>query len=128
MEKGLILCDTNIIIEFYKGNDEIVEKLKGIGIEKIAISAITLGELIFGALNNKELSSILKDSKSLNIIPINQSISNRFLGLMQKFSLSHKLAIPDALIAATAIENNFEFFTLNVKDFRFIKDLRLFEV
>ncbi len=62
MEKKLILCDTNIIIEFYKGNQAIVEKLRKIGIDNILISSITLAELVFGALNKMELNTILKDS------------------------------------------------------------------
>lgn len=37
----------------------------------------------------------------------------------------HKLALPDALIAATALEHDFNLLTLNWKDFRFITGLRL---
>jgi predicted nucleic acid-binding protein len=35
------------------------------------------------------------------------------------------LQIPDALIAATALETNSELLTLNVKDFQFISGLSL---
>ncbi len=28
MEKRLVICDTNIFVEFYKNNQEIVENLK----------------------------------------------------------------------------------------------------
>ncbi|MBK7896587.1 MAG: PIN domain-containing protein [Anaerolineaceae bacterium] len=45
---------------------------------------------------------------------------------METYSLSHKLSIPDALIAATALVHNLELFTLNIKDFRFIPGLTLF--
>ena len=54
----MILCDTNIFIEFYKNNAEIIEKLNDIGTENIALSAATFGELLFGALNNSELKKI----------------------------------------------------------------------
>lgn len=37
----MILCDTNILIEFYKGNADIVKALQQIGQPNIAISAIT---------------------------------------------------------------------------------------
>jgi predicted nucleic acid-binding protein len=43
-----------------------------------------------------------------------------------KYCLSHKLGLADALIAATAIIHNLELYTLNVKDFVFIPQLRLF--
>lgn len=42
-------------------------------------------------------------------------------------ALSHRLAIPDGFIAATAIENDVELFTLNKKDFRFIEGLKLYQ-
>jgi len=37
----MILCDTNILIEFYKNNPSIVQELRKIGQNLIAISAIT---------------------------------------------------------------------------------------
>ena len=62
MEKKLIiLCDTNIIIEFYKENPAIVKNLINIGQNNIAISIITAGELLHGALNKKELQRIKKE-------------------------------------------------------------------
>lgn len=123
----LVLCDTDIIIEFYKGNKLIANKLEDIGIDNIAISSVTAAELIFGALNKKELKQICKDIESLNIIPINNQINDRFLELMKKYSLSHKLKIPDCLIAASSIEYNLKLFTLNRKDFIFIGNMDLFE-
>ena len=37
----MILCDTNILIEFYKGNPSVVQTLKTIGAANIAVSVIT---------------------------------------------------------------------------------------
>jgi len=50
----------------------------------------------------------------------------QFISLMEKYSLSHKLSIPDALIASTALVYQQELYTLNDKDFRFISELRLY--
>ena len=44
---------------------------------------------------------------------------------MSNYALSHKLALPDGFIAATALENDFELYTLNTKDYRFIDSLKL---
>jgi len=41
--------------------------------------------------------------------------------------LSHKLKLPDAQIAATALFHNAELFTLNRKDFAYIPNLKLYE-
>ena len=45
---------------------------------------------------------------------------------MFKYSKSHGLTVPDALIAATALINDLEIYTLNKKDFRYIADLKLY--
>jgi len=57
-------------------------------------------------------------------IPLDEEISNRFLVLLEEYALSHKFSVPDALIAATALSHSLPIFTLNVKDFRFISDLK----
>jgi predicted nucleic acid-binding protein len=45
--------------------------------------------------------------------------------LLEEYALSHKLSVPDALIAATALQHNLHLYTLNIKDFRFIAGLNL---
>ncbi|MBN2746924.1 MAG: PIN domain-containing protein [Bacteroidales bacterium] len=68
-----------------------------------------------------------KDIANLNLLNINQKTCEIFLELMTKFSLSHKLALPDGFIAATAIASDIELFTLNIKDYKFINELKLYK-
>jgi predicted nucleic acid-binding protein len=49
------------------------------------------------------------------------------LRLMKLYAISHGLRIPDALIAATAMEENLTLVTANIKHFSFIKDLSLLD-
>ncbi len=121
----MILCDTNIFIEIYRGNNQIVNFVSKIGQDNIAISDVTCAELLFGARNKKELQAIRKDINSLYILPIDNKISRLSVELVEKYSLSHKLALPDALIAATAISYDVELYTLNKKDFSFIPKIIL---
>ncbi len=121
----MILCDTNILIEFYKNNSAIISELRKIGQTNIAVSVVTSGELIYGAINKRELNQILKDLSHLNLLEINSSICQTFLQLMQQYSLSHNLTLPDAIIAATAIYHNIPLFTMNLKDFRYIDGLQI---
>lgn len=127
MEKNIILCDTNILIEFYKNNQNIIAELEKIGSTNIALSVITAGELLFGALNKKETQIIKKDIEHLILMNLNDSISKKFIELMLKYTKSHALAVPDALIAATALVSNVKLYTLNVKDFQFIDQLVLYK-
>jgi tRNA(fMet)-specific endonuclease VapC len=121
----MILCDTNILIEFYKNNSIIVNELRLIGVERLSISVVTQAELYYGALNKVELLKIQKHLNLLHNFSIDNQVSIQFIQLMERYALSHKLTIPDALIAATALVNNVDLYTLNVKDFRFIEGINL---
>lgn len=51
----MVLCDTNIFIEIYKGHDKVIETFKKIGQNNVAISDVSCAELLYGARNKKEL-------------------------------------------------------------------------
>ena len=123
----MILCDTNVMVELWKNNPQIAAELRQIGYAEIAISVVTQAELYFGALNKKELDEIRRHLSLISQLPFSEQISRQFILLMETYSLSHKLSIPDALIAATAIEYGLPLYTLNVRDFRFIQNLQLYE-
>jgi len=73
------------------------------------------------------LEKIDKFLKNFKLLPITQKISEKSMELMKMYSISHGLLIPDALIAAAAITQNLPLWTLNQKDFKFIRELVLFE-
>jgi predicted nucleic acid-binding protein len=122
----MILCDTNILIEGYRNNFEISNVIKNVGSGNLVISDITCIELFFGAKNKQELQTISKDLSFWIVLSIQPEISKMAVQLVQKYCLSHKLALADAYIAATAICHNLELYTLNVKDFTFIPGLKLY--
>lgn len=122
----MILCDTDIFIEALKNNSRAIGSLRGIGFENIALSAITLMELYFGAISKQELTKIKNRLQQLRIIHVDHEISDAATRLIEKYAKSHSLHIPDALIAATAICHRMELLTYNVKDFRFIENIRLY--
>ena len=122
----MILCDTNVMIEFYKDNEEVSSALRAIGLPNFAASVITVGELYFGARDRRELLKIKKHLTGLQQIAVDAEISRLYLTLLESYSLSHRLNIPDALIAATALRHSLKLYTLNVKDFRYIEGLTLY--
>ncbi|MFH1948958.1 MAG: type II toxin-antitoxin system VapC family toxin [Pseudomonadota bacterium] len=122
MEK--IVLDTNILIEVLKGNQNITQKLETSSFT-LCISSITVMELYFGALNKQELFRLKKFIELFEVIEINENISAISTELIFEYSKSHNLAIPDSLIAATAINENIKLYTLNLKDFKFIDGLSL---
>lgn len=123
----MILCDTNILIDFYKGEPSIAHFFRKIGVANLAISTVTVGELYFGARDKRELKSIKKQLALLTQYPTTPETSEIFVNLLEDYALSHRLSLPDAMIAATAIENNLPLYTLNLKDFRYISALKLYK-
>lgn len=113
----MILCDTNILIEFYKDNDDVISALQELGLPDVAMGVITVGELYFGARDRRELLKMKKHLAGLHQIPIDQETSEVALSLLETY----------ALIAATALRHGLSLYTLNVKDFRFIEGLSLYK-
>ncbi len=123
----MILLDTNILIEIFKGNEIIANKLDQLD-ESFIISSITQMELYYGAFNKREMQLLDKFLNSFLIIQIDNEISVNAVNLIKKYSKSHNLNIPDALIASTALVKNVSLFTLNVRDFKYIENLKLITI
>ena len=123
----MILVDTNIFIEYYKNNPVICRQIEQINPEEIRVNDVVCAELYFGARNKQELINIVSDLEKLTDLPIFPSISKHATDLVKQYCLSHKLRLPDAQIAATALFYNAELFTLNRKDFAYIPNLKLYE-
>lgn len=96
----MILCDTNVMIEFYKGNADVKETFGEIGVPNLAISVITAGELLYGAHDKRELRKLKEHISLIQHLPVDNEISELYLDLVEKYTLSHRLTVPDALIAA----------------------------
>lgn len=131
MAKEKIICDTDVLIDYFDKNKSRNASATAlletdIELDNVIISSVTKMELLFGATNKLDLNIINKKLSRFSIILINERINLTAINLMQSFKLSHGLAIPDSLIAATAIETKLKLFTYNLRDFRFISDLTLY--
>jgi predicted nucleic acid-binding protein len=46
--KKIILCDTNIFIDYFHGDERTIQELDLLGFERLAISVVSVGEIYFG--------------------------------------------------------------------------------
>ena len=99
--------------------------LQGIGIPNLAISIVTTGELYYGVIDRRELQTIKSHLSQIQQIPLDTDISALTVSLLEEYVLSHKLSVPDALIAATAIQQGLPLYPLNIKDLHYIPDTTL---
>lgn len=131
MAKMKIICDTDVMIDYWditnprhSDTKEILEN--SINLNNVVLSAITKMELMLGAANKRDMNRIKKKLNRFNIAFINNDIMLKAFDLLQSHYLSHGLKIPDYIIASTAIITELELFTYNKKDFKFLKQLKLY--
>ncbi|MBI3035616.1 type II toxin-antitoxin system VapC family toxin [Candidatus Woesearchaeota archaeon] len=120
----MMLIDTNIFVDRLRNYAAGVRFFESIaGKENVIFSAITGAELLAGKAN-EDSSKRAKLSRFLRQWD-KKVIDNPVSALAGDLCRKHGLAIPDALVAATALLNNAELITKNVKDFKKVPDLRL---
>jgi tRNA(fMet)-specific endonuclease VapC len=121
----MLFIDSNILIDHLRGNQKATEFIESIGKSSLYISAVVEMELYNGVLNRAEYAKLKKELLGIRRIQVNESISDTALFLSQKYALSHKMTVADTLIAATALVYDLELRTFNLKDFRFIPQLKV---
>jgi predicted nucleic acid-binding protein len=122
----IIVIDTDILIDVGYGIPEAVTCLQQLEPNaSLAVSVITQMELLIGCRNKKESKALTKFLATFLILKLTESISDIAVNLLQKNRLSHGILIPDALIAATALDCDCSLLTKNQRDYRFIDGLRL---
>jgi len=95
--------------------------------ENRCLSVQTYMELLQGA-NDKNQHKYVKDfisSYGFAVLPFTENIGHRALIYIEEYSLSSGLRAGDAIIAATATENNLPLVSSNIKHFKAIKDLHI---
>lgn len=125
MGQRLVLCDTSIFVGVIRKHEPTRIMLEKVGHDNVVVSVVTLMELILGAQSKTSLEEILNSMRRYESVELSNYISAKALKLMKDYHLSHKLDIPDALIAATAIELKLPLLTLNLKDFRYLPGIEL---
>ncbi|WP_234571966.1 type II toxin-antitoxin system VapC family toxin [Rhodohalobacter sp. 614A] len=128
MAAGLLLIDTDVLIDYSRGVEKTKGFLKNLEADHIlAISVVTQLELMVGCENKTDLKSLQKFLTNFEIIQLSKSTSEIAVDLFKKYRLSHGVLIPDMLIASTALTLEIPLLSKNRKDFRFIKKLELIE-
>jgi len=120
-----MMYDTDMLIWVQRGNTK-ASKMIDTDEDK-SISIQTYMELLQGA-KNKLQHNYVKDFLTefeFTILPLTENIGHRALIYVEEYSLSSYMRAGDAIIAATAIENNLLLVSSNGKHFKVVKELQL---
>jgi hypothetical protein len=119
-----MIFDTDIIIWIQRGNKRAGDLVDSD--DDRGISIVTYMELLQNA-HHKQQQTVLKNYlKELNftVLPLSENIGHRASIYIEEYSLSDGISADDALVAATAIENNAVLVSGNSKHYRPIKELK----
>lgn len=124
------LLDTNMCIYWFKGINSIDKRISEIDIDDVAISAITLAELLYGAYNSsnieKNLSRIKIFEDVVSVLDIDRECLEQFAKIKAKLKSEGKILDDfDILIASTAIRNDCVIVTNNTKHFERIEGIKI---
>ncbi|MEK7633602.1 MAG: type II toxin-antitoxin system VapC family toxin [Patescibacteria group bacterium] len=128
----MYLIDSDVLINFLKGEKEAVKTINKLQSQPLYISIISVGEILEGLLetkNKKKLTSFKELLKTVTIINIDLSIIERFASIRR--SLRQKgLLIDnfDLLIAATCLTHNLILITNDISHFKRILELKILTI
>ncbi len=108
-----LLVDTDVFIDHLRGAAEVKP-----GRHRLHYSVITRAELVAGSTASALTTQLLAPFRE---VAVDRAIAERAGRVAREFGLR----LPDALIAATALERGLQLSTRNTKDFERVRGLRV---
>ncbi|MFC1776413.1 type II toxin-antitoxin system VapC family toxin [Pseudomonadota bacterium] len=120
-----MIFDTDIFIWVQRGNKKAAKLIDKTMDRYLSIQSYM--ELLQAAKNKTQHKNV-KDFISkfgFSVLPLSENIGHRALIYVEEYALSSNMRAGDAIIAATAIENNLPLVSSNAKHFKAVKELQL---
>jgi len=122
---GSVLFDTDVFIWAQRGNVKAATVIEREAIRFLSVQ--TYLELLQDSRNTAEQRTTKRFLADFHftVLPLTEAIGHRAIVYIEEYGLASGLRAGDALIAATAIENDLPLMTGNKKRFKPIQGLRL---
>ncbi|MBU1088813.1 type II toxin-antitoxin system VapC family toxin [Patescibacteria group bacterium] len=129
------LLDTNIVIDFFKNRNNVLEIFKKIERSGLFLSIVVVIEYYQGAFRSNNY--VLQDSNfknfvkagSIKILSVENSVAMEYAKLQAEFMKKRRMRpVMDLLIASTCVVNDLVLVTQNAKDFEGIKGLKMYNL
>ena len=120
-----MIYDTDILIWVQRGSEKAAKLIEKDEDRHLSIQSYM--ELLQGA-KNKTQHKFVKDFISefrFSTLPLTENIGHRALIYVEEYALSSNMRAGDAIVAATAVENNMTLVSSNVKHFKIVNELQL---
>jgi len=122
-----MILDTDILIWYFRGNQKASEFISSIPFSERRVSSLCVMELVQGCRNRQELRMVkaFLQQNIATIIPPDERISERAILLLERHAATDGLRTIDALVAATALQEDDTLATSNHKHFKKISGLEV---
>jgi predicted nucleic acid-binding protein len=122
-----MIFDTDVLIWYFRGNQKAREFLARVPYRSRRVSSLCIMELVQGCRDRQELRAIkefIRENIAGTIHP-DERISERAIALLEGHAAADGLRTVDALVAATALQEEETLVTANQKHFKKITGLNL---
>ncbi len=124
------MLDTNIVIYTMKNRPDHMKKVFNLHHGQMCISAITLGELVFGAEHSQQVERNLIDIEKmvsrLNVLPFDDKAAYHFGQVRAElYSIGKPIGPYDMMIAGHARSSGLKLVTNNIKEFERVQGLQV---
>jgi predicted nucleic acid-binding protein len=99
----MVIIDSNVLIEISRNNKRVIEKCEKIGVENLCLTPVSVAEFLNGVHDKAAFQKAEKMLNKFRLIDFEAGVGAIFLSLTKKFTLSHRPAVPDLLIASIAV-------------------------
>ncbi|MCF8370376.1 MAG: type II toxin-antitoxin system VapC family toxin [Bacteroidales bacterium] len=130
MADQVILLDTSILIDFFRKKNKRNSTFYSLSTKysKFAVSTITRFEIYAGQTDSQDIFWI-DFYKRIEILDFDDNCALKAGEIVKQLRRDNKMIeISDVLIASTAIANNLQVATLNIKHFNRIENLKIVSV
>jgi len=121
MKNNSVLIDSDVLIWWLRGRQDVVKKLSSLLPEiKIITTPVTVAEIWAGARKSEE--QIMEELfRNIEVIDIDEQIGKLAGNYIKQYKTSHKIELGDALIAASVSVYKIKLWTFNIKHYPMIE-------
>ncbi|MBN2393630.1 MAG: type II toxin-antitoxin system VapC family toxin [Anaerolineae bacterium] len=115
-ESQQLLVDTDVLIEYLRGSEQAIVFLESLE-RRPAISVICVAEVLAGVRDETEQEAIECFLQTFDILPVDDAAARLGGHYRRTYAKSHGTSLADALVAATAVNNNLRLATFNARHY-----------
>jgi predicted nucleic acid-binding protein len=126
----VIVADTDVLIDFHHGIAPVREQIaRYIDAEELAITVITVFELMSGGDEGKRARATREFAESLTVLPLEFHSTERAAALSRRLARSGRfIPMADCLIAGIALAHDLPLLTRNRRHFSRVPNLKLVDI